>query len=350
MIPPHVVMGLVSGLPWGYSYHRYEGRKRKNTIPWASPPRGRYPVRVLGRRSPAAQPSARLERRHHVAGEPAELLLELLDGEALGPMDHEVFEPGILRGDGLDARDHVRWRTAEPRLLLDAVGQRGHARGRARRAPRATVLVGVTHETEGREPLVAFVVRRLDATLGLLGRVGEVEPGTPDHVLAELFGTAVLRAGVAIRLHHVARVVPAPHAHDHATVGDDVRHRVVLGEADGVPHRDHVEGAAELEAPRLGGEPQRELDEVREALVALALEVMLGRPERVVSKIVHQLGDVARGEERLAQPLVAVAPGVGRRALQADVLQVDPADVEHVESLDHRAVHPPSITSVWPVT
>src|SRR2546430_3855729 len=49
--------------------------------------------------------------------------------------------------------------------------------------------------------------------------------------------------------------------------GHDVRHRVVLGEADGVPHREDVEGAAELEAPRLRGEPERELDQVREALV-----------------------------------------------------------------------------------
>src|SRR3989454_10727540 len=190
MVPPHVVMGLVSGVARGYCYQRYDGRKRKNTIPWASPPRGRYPVRVLGRRSPAAQPSARLERRHHVAGEPAELLLELLDGEALGPMDHEVLEPGILRGDGLDALDHVRRRAAEPRLLLNAVGERGHARGRARRAPRTTVLVGVAHEAEGREPLVALVVRRLDATLGLFRRIGEVEPGAPDHVPAGLVGTA----------------------------------------------------------------------------------------------------------------------------------------------------------------
>ena len=149
---------------------------------------------------------------------------------------------------------------------------------------------------------------------------------------------------------HLARMVAASDAHDHAAVGDDVGHRVVLGQADGMPHREHVEGAAELEAPRLGGEPERELDEVREALVALVLEVVLGRPQSVVAEVVHQLGDVARGEERLAQPLVAVAPGVGRRALQPDVLQLELADVEHVDSLDHRAVHPPSITSVWPVT
>src|SRR5438445_5627452 len=140
--------------------------------------------------------SARLERGHHVAREPAELLLELLRREALGPMDHEVLEPGILGRDRLDPVDHVRRRPTEPRLLLDAVGERRHARGCARRTPRAAVLVGVAHEPERREPLVALIVRRLDTALGLLGRVGQIEPGAPDHVLTELLLTPVLRARV----------------------------------------------------------------------------------------------------------------------------------------------------------
>src|SRR5213592_3537106 len=129
---------------------------------------------------PRRSASARLERRHHLAREPAELLLELLGREALRPVDHEVLESGILRLDGLDPLDDVRRRAAEPGLLLDAVGERRHARGRARRAPRAAVLVRVAHEAERREPLVALVVRRLHAALGLLGRVGEGEPGAPD--------------------------------------------------------------------------------------------------------------------------------------------------------------------------
>src|SRR6267378_3321977 len=144
-----------------------------------------------------------LERGHHLAREPAQLLLELLGRQALGPMDHEVLEPRILRLDRLDAFDDVRGRAAEPRLLRDAVGQVRHARGRAGRAPRAALLVGVAHEAEGREPLVALIVRRLHAPLGLLGRVGEVEAGAPDHVLAELLGATVLAARVAVRLHDV---------------------------------------------------------------------------------------------------------------------------------------------------
>src|SRR2546425_10362193 len=157
--------------------------------------------------------SARLERGHHVAREPAELLFELLRREALGPMDHEVLEPGILGRDRLDPVDHVRRRPTEPRLLLDAVGERRHARGCARRTPRAAVLVGVAHEPERREPLVALIVRRLDTALGLLGRVGQIEPGAPDHVLTELLLTPVLRAGVAIGLHDVVEDLLAVERH-----------------------------------------------------------------------------------------------------------------------------------------
>src|SRR5439155_22999912 len=92
------------------------------------------------------------------------------------------------------------------------------------------------------------------------------------------------------------------------------------------------------EATRLRGEPQREPDEVRKALVALALEVVLGRPERVVAEVVHELRDVARGEERLAQRLVAVAPGVGGGALEPDVLELDLTDIQDVEPFDHRDI------------
>ena len=114
-------------------------------------------------------------------------------------------------------------------------------------------------------------------------------------------------------------MISAADAHDHAAVGDDVGHRVVLGQPDRMPHRDHVEGTAELQTPCLSGEPERELDEVRKALIAFALEVMLGRPQGVVAELVHQLGDVARRKEGLAQLVVAVAAGIGRRPLQSDI-------------------------------
>src|SRR5207253_7238824 len=84
-------------------------------------------------------------------------------------------------------------------------------------------------------------------------------------------------------------------------------------------------------------QPQRELDEVRKALIALVLEVVLGGPQRVVPEVVHELSDVAGTEERLAEPGVVIAPRIGRRALQADVLELDLANVQSVDSLDHRS-------------
>src|SRR6266851_1495357 len=48
------------------------------------------------------------QRRHHVLGEPAQLLLEFLGRQAFGPVDHEIVEPGIFRRDRLDAVDHLR--------------------------------------------------------------------------------------------------------------------------------------------------------------------------------------------------------------------------------------------------
>src|SRR5207247_3440544 len=73
-------------------------------------------------------------------------------------------------------------------------------------------------------------------------------------------------------------------------------------------------------------------------------------PQRVVAQRVHLLGDVLGRPEHLGEALVRVAARVGRRARQADVLELDLTDVQGVKSLDHRAVHPPSTTSVCPVT
>jgi hypothetical protein len=122
---------------------------------------------------------------------------------------------------------------------------------------------------------------------------------------------------------HLAGVVATPHPHDHPAVGDDIRHGVILRQPDRVPHRQHVEGAAELQPLGLCREPESELDQIRKDLVAFALKVMLGRPEHIVAEVVHRLRDVLHGHEHLAQPFVGIAPVVGRRAVQADVVELD---------------------------
>src|SRR5258708_16263228 len=75
------------------------------------------------------------EGRHHVLGEPAQLLLELLGRDAFRPVDHEMLEPRIFRRDGLDAVDDLLARAAEARLALDAVPRARRPRRRPGRAP-----------------------------------------------------------------------------------------------------------------------------------------------------------------------------------------------------------------------
>src|SRR5882757_7119426 len=111
-------------------------------------------------------------------------------------MDHEILEAWIFGFDRPDAVDDLARCAAEPGFLLHAVADRGNLGGSARRAPGAAVLVGITHEAKRREPLVAFVMRRLDALDRLFLAGGEIEAGAPDHVLAELLGPAMAGTGL----------------------------------------------------------------------------------------------------------------------------------------------------------
>src|SRR5690348_3345308 len=138
------------------------------------------------------------EGGHHVAREPAQLLLELCRREALGPVDHALVQTRIPALDLANGLDHLGGPSHEPRLLLHALAQGRHARGRARGAPRAALLVRVAHESERSEPLVALVVRGLEAADRLLARVGEVEAHAPAEVLAEGLGPPVTGARVVV--------------------------------------------------------------------------------------------------------------------------------------------------------
>src|SRR5262249_58293544 len=127
----------------------------------------------------------------------------------------EVVESGIARvelADGLD--DLARW-TAQPGLLLDALAQRRHARRRARRSPRAALLVRIAHEAERREPLVPLVVGRLHLPERLGFGVGQVDPDAPAEILTELQCAAGPAGGIAIAVNNLLHHPPALHP-DHA--------------------------------------------------------------------------------------------------------------------------------------
>jgi hypothetical protein len=65
--------------------------------------------------------------------------------------------------------------------------------------------------------------------------------------------------------------------------------------------------------------------------------VVLRRPQGVVAQLVHELRDLDHGAVGLDEALVRVAPRVGGRAGLADVVELDLADEEHGELVDHRA-------------
>src|SRR5260370_2878539 len=93
---------------------------------------------------------------------------------------------------------------------------------------------------------------------------------------------------------------------------------------------------------RLAGQPWPKLNQIWQALITLTLEMMLGRPEGVIAQLVHFPGHVAGRPEYLAEPLVRIPAVVCRRALQADVVQFDLADIECMKTFDHLIPLPPS--------
>src|SRR6266446_2100262 len=93
--PPLMIVALGT-TSQGYYYHRYEGGERKNPTSRGPPRTAKYPGGV---------PASADEGGHDLAGEPAELLHELLGREPLGPVDHEVLQPRILGLDRADALD-----------------------------------------------------------------------------------------------------------------------------------------------------------------------------------------------------------------------------------------------------
>src|SRR6267143_1213971 len=190
-----------------------------------------------------------LERGHHLAREPAQLLLELLGRQALGPMDHEVLEPRILRLDRLDAFDDVRGLAARVAVRLHDVIEdllpverhhrlevlRGHVVDRLAARDRHPDLdgqmLGARHAGDVAERVAAV----LDGGRHVVGLAVVAEPLLVEalqhevHLLLEQLTVGRLVDDGGAEALHLARVVTATDAHDHAAVGDDVRHRVVLG-------------------------------------------------------------------------------------------------------------------------
>src|SRR6266446_969340 len=74
----------------------------------------------------------------------------------------------------------------------------------------------------------------------------------------------------------LARMIPPPDPKDDPATRQDIRYGKILSESQGMPHGEHIEAAAEFELRGVLGQPETEHEEVRDAFIPLALEMVLG--------------------------------------------------------------------------
>src|SRR6516162_1072320 len=74
---------------------------------------------------------------------------------------------------------------------------------------------------------------------------------------------------------------------------------------------------------------------VRQALVAFVLEMMLGEPQRVVAALVHRLGDRFGLVEDRSELVVRITPIVRRGGILIMVGDVDMTGIHRHEFVDH---------------
>jgi hypothetical protein len=117
---------------------------------------------------------------------------------------------------------------------------------------------------------------------------------------------------------------PSDPAHD-AAPGEDVGHRVVLGQPDRMPLRQDAEGTPEPEVLGHPGQVHACEQRIRDHLEPLRLEMVLRRPQRVVAQVVHQGRDRLQMTHRSREVLGRVVAVVGGDALEPDILEVHPA-------------------------
>src|SRR5215831_8691176 len=141
---------------------------------------------------------------------------------------------------------------------------------------------------------------------------------------------------------YLARVVAATDAKDDAAAGEDVNGSEVLRQPQRVPHRSDIEAATDLDVFRSVREVQCHKDGVGNAFSAFALEVMLGHPETVVAKAIHERGHGLGLAQRSCEVGVRVTPLVDGRSGITDVVEVGMTGIEAVKLGDHREFSVPT--------
>jgi hypothetical protein len=110
---------------------------------------------------------------------------------------------------------------------------------------------------------------------------------------------------------------------------------IIFSQSNRMPHRQNVEGAAELQMLGLRGEPQAELHQVGQAFVALALKVVFRHPQRMVPELIHGLRHIAHGCKDFAQALAGIATVIGWGPIETDIVEIDLSDIKNMEAFDH---------------
>src|SRR5262245_39336297 len=151
----------------------------------------------------------------------------------------------------------------------------------------------------------------------------------------------LLVAQLGAERFHLARVVAATDAKDDAAACEDVNGGEVLCQPQRVPHRSDIEAATNLDVFRSVREVQCHKDRVGNAFSAFALEVMLGHPETVVAKAIHERGHGLGLTQRSCEVGVRVPPLVDGRPAITDVVEVGMTGIEAVKLGDHRELSVP---------
>jgi len=99
--------------------------------------------------------------------------------------------------------------------------------------------------------------------------------------------------------------------------------------------RSDIEAATNLDVFRSVREVQRHKDGIGNALSAFALEVMLGQPETVVAKAIHECGHGLGLAQRRCEVGVRVTPVVDGRTAITDVVEIGMAGIKAVKLGDH---------------
>ena len=220
-------------------------------------------------------------------------------------LGHEVERPRARADHRLPALDRQRLRPRHQRDLLELVASVGHPR-------RDRVVLALVRE--------GALVERLEDEVDLL--------------LEQLAVGVLIEHRRPERLD-LAGVVAAPDPEHDPAVGQPVDGGEVLGHPDRVPHRRDVEAAADADVLREVAEVQGQHQHVRDALVAFALEVVLGQPEDVVAGPVHQLRDGLALRKHRRQVLVGEPAIVRGRAVEPLVVQIHVAREQAAEARDH---------------